>query len=119
MNAQQPFRLRQVIPASANNMLTGATFLLASLLAGPTLAQPLAEGLPPEAGVTEADQEGTIALDTRDPLPIEEVRLFAEALEAIRNAYVNEIDDRTLIDYAVRGMLAGLDPHSAYLSVDD
>lgn len=119
MNAQQPFRLRQMIPASANNMLTGATFLLASLLAGSALAQPLAEGLPPEAGVTEADQEGTIALDTRDPLPIEEVRLFAEALEAIRNAYVNEIDDRTLIDYAVRGMLAGLDPHSAYLSVDD
>ena len=53
------------------------------------------------------------------PLPIDEVRLFAEALEAIRTAYVQEIDDRTLIDYAIRGMLAGLDPHSAYLSVDD
>lgn len=53
------------------------------------------------------------------PLPIEEVRLFAEALEAIRTAYVSDIDDRTLIDYAIRGMLAGLDPHSAYLSADD
>ena len=116
MNTVQPFRFRQIIPAHADKLLTGATFLLASLLAGPALAQPLAEGLPPEAGV---EQEGTVALDTRDPLPIEEVRLFAEALEAIRNAYVNEIDDRTLIDYAVRGMLAGLDPHSAYLSVDD
>lgn len=53
------------------------------------------------------------------PLPIDEVRLFAEALEAIRTAYVQEIDDKTLIDYAIRGMLAGLDPHSAYLSADD
>jgi carboxyl-terminal processing protease len=56
---------------------------------------------------------------TARPLPIEEVRLFAEALEAIRNAYVQEIDDKTLINYAIRGMLAGLDPHSAYLSADD
>jgi carboxyl-terminal processing protease len=53
------------------------------------------------------------------PLPIDEVRLFAEALEAIRTAYVQEIDDKTLINYAIRGMLAGLDPHSAYLSADD
>ena len=45
--------------------------------------------------------------------------MFAEALESIRSAYVQEIDDQTLINYAIRGMLAGLDPHSAYLSPDD
>lgn len=56
---------------------------------------------------------------TARPLPLSEVRLFAEALETIRSAYVQEIDDQTLINYAIRGMLAGLDPHSAYLSVDD
>jgi len=56
---------------------------------------------------------------TARPLPIDEVRLFAEALESIRSAYVQEIDDKTLINYAIRGMLAGLDPHSAYLSADD
>jgi carboxyl-terminal processing protease len=56
---------------------------------------------------------------TARPLPIDEVRLFAEALESIRSAYVQEIDDQTLINYAIRGMLAGLDPHSAYLSADD
>lgn len=59
------------------------------------------------------------AAPTARPLPIEEVRLFAEALEAIRSAYVQDIDDKTLINYAIRGMLAGLDPHSAYLSADD
>lgn len=53
------------------------------------------------------------------PLPIDEVRMFTQAMERIRRAYVEEIDDRTLLEYAIRGMLAGLDPHSAYLSGDD
>lgn len=63
----------------------------------------------------------TSAQDTPEqrPLPLAEVRLFAEALETIRSAYVQEIDDQTLINHAIRGMLAGLDPHSAYLSADE
>ncbi len=68
----------------------------------------------------QSQATNNISTDTAvRPLPIEEVRLFAEALEAIRTAYVSDIDDKTLIDYAIRGMLAGLDPHSAYLSADD
>lgn len=53
------------------------------------------------------------------PLPIDEVRMFTEALDRIRMAYVEEIDDRTLLEHAIRGMLAGLDPHSAYLAGSD
>lgn len=53
------------------------------------------------------------------PLPLEEVRIFAEALDNIRNAYVEPIDDKTLLEYAIKGMLSGLDPHSAYLSSED
>lgn len=53
------------------------------------------------------------------PLPIDEVRMFTQAMERIRRAYVEEIDDRTLLENAIRGMLAGLDPHSSYLSGDD
>lgn len=53
------------------------------------------------------------------PLPFEEVRIFAEALDNIRNSYVREIDDKTLLEYAIRGMLAGLDPHSAYLAGEE
>lgn len=53
------------------------------------------------------------------PLPMEEVRIFAEALDNIRNAYVQPIDDKTLLEYAIKGMLAGLDPHSAYLNSED
>ncbi len=64
------------------------------------------------AGLAVADDEYL-------PLPIDDVRLFTEALDAIRTAYVDDIDDRTLLEYAIRGMLNGLDPHSAYLTADE
>ena len=53
------------------------------------------------------------------PLPFEEVRIFAEALDNIRSSYVQDIDDKTLLEYAIKGMLAGLDPHSAYLAGEE
>ena len=59
-----------------------------------------------------------IAQDSSDaplPLPLEEVRMFTEALERIRVSYVEEVDDKTLLENAIRGMLSGLDPHSAYV----
>lgn len=53
------------------------------------------------------------------PLPLEQVRMFTEALDRIRMSYVEEIDDQTLLENAIRGMLAGLDPHSSYMAGDD
>lgn len=55
-------------------------------------------------------------------LPLEDLRVFTKAYEHIRNAYIKEIDDKTLLEYAIRGMLDQLDPHSSYLdasSFDD
>ncbi|MDC0996120.1 S41 family peptidase [Pseudomonadales bacterium] len=48
-------------------------------------------------------------------LPLNELRVFAEAFDRISNAYVEEIDDRTLLENAIKGLLSQLDPHSAYL----
>lgn len=56
--------------------------------------------------------------NTRGKLPLEELRTFADAFNQIRVSYIEEIDDRTLLENAIRGMLAGLDPHSTYLSAD-
>lgn len=53
------------------------------------------------------------------PLPLEEVRIFTQALDRIRAAYVEEIDDKTLLEHAIKGMLSGLDPHSSYLAGKD
>ena len=52
------------------------------------------------------------------PLPLQELRNFTEIFDRIRSAYVEEIDDKTLFEYAINGMLSSLDPHSAYLQAD-
>jgi carboxyl-terminal processing protease len=51
-------------------------------------------------------------------LPLKELRTFADVYNQIRIGYVEEIDDSTLLEYAIQGMLMGLDPHSTYLTKD-
>ena len=51
-------------------------------------------------------------------LPLNEVRTFTEVLDRIKKAYVEPIDDQTLLENAIKGMLSELDPHSAYLEPD-
>jgi len=51
-----------------------------------------------------------------ESLPIEQVRMLAEVLERVRRDYVDVVDDRELIENAIRGMVADLDPHSQFLS---
>ncbi len=58
---------------------------------------------------TGADAEG---------LPLDELRTFTEVFAKIKNDYVEDVDDRKLLEDAIRGMLAGLDPHSTYLDKD-
>ena len=56
--------------------------------------------------------------DVRANLPIEELRTFAEVFNAIKQGYVEPIDDKKLITHAISGMLSNLDPHSTYLDAD-
>ncbi len=51
-------------------------------------------------------------------LPLEELRAFTEVFANIKNNYVEEATDKELLENAIRGMLSGLDPHSAYLDTD-
>ncbi|MCE3027859.1 S41 family peptidase [Salinicola sp. DM10] len=53
-----------------------------------------------------------------DDLPVKDVQTFAEVFERIKRAYVEEVDDKTLLRNAMRGMLSQLDPHSEYLDAD-
>jgi len=69
----------------------------------------LVTGLQFAIGQNEPVQEG---------LPLEELRTFTEVFAKIKNDYVEAVDDRKLLEDAIRGMLAGLDPHSAYLDAD-
>jgi carboxyl-terminal processing protease len=52
-------------------------------------------------------------------LPWEEARLFAEVYERIKREYVDDVDDHALMEKAIRGMVAALDPHSAFLDTEE
>jgi carboxyl-terminal processing protease len=71
--------------------------------------------------MAQADDKHELKTDTEEPqadesrLPLEELRNYAQVFEQIRNAYVEEVDDKTLLKNSIIGMLSQLDPHSAYL----
>ena len=43
------------------------------------------------------------------------LNLFGEVMERAKTSYVEEVDDKKLIESAINGMLVSLDPHSSYL----
>ena len=51
-------------------------------------------------------------------LPLNELRNFSDIFARIKTDYVEDVDDKTLLENAIRGMLSGLDPHSTYLNSD-
>jgi carboxyl-terminal processing protease len=54
-----------------------------------------------------------------ETLPWDDARLLAEVLERVRQEYVEPVEDATLIESAVRGMVTDLDPHSQFLDRDE
>jgi len=48
-------------------------------------------------------------------LTLDDLRTFTDVFNQVRRNYVEEVDDRTLLDSAIRGMLSELDPHSSFL----
>lgn len=48
----------------------------------------------------------------------EQLDLFGDIFERIRAQYVEEVDEKDLIEAAINGMLTSLDPHSSYLAPD-
>ncbi len=55
---------------------------------------------------------------TEPDLPIDDLRAFSEIFGRIKSSYVEPVEDKELIENAIRGMLSGLDPHSSYLDLD-
>jgi carboxyl-terminal processing protease len=69
-----------------------------------------------------ADRPGVLepaAAGPRSALPWQDASLFAEVYERIKRDYVDEVDDHALMEKAIRGMVAALDPHSAYLDSEE
>jgi len=70
------------------------------------------------AGVLLSIGISAVAQRTTSPLPLDELRQFSNVFAAIKNNYVESVPDSKLINGAIVGMLADLDPHSAYLDAE-
>ncbi len=57
--------------------------------------------------------------NSSNTLPLEQMRTFTDVFSRIKSDYVEEVSDEELLEYAIRGMLNGLDPHSAYLNTEE
>ena len=54
-----------------------------------------------------------------DEVPTEKIQQFVDVYKKIKDQYVDEVDDTTLFNYAIEGMVSNLDPYSDYLTKDD
>ena len=71
------------------------------------------------AGVLISLQITAIAQrESKISLPYDEIRQFTDVFGAVKNNYVEPVEDKKLITEAISGMLSGLDPHSAYLDAE-
>jgi carboxyl-terminal processing protease len=75
----------------------------------------LALGLLLGAPALQAAEPAPAAASSKAPLPLDDLRTFAEVMDRIKAAYVEPVSDKTLLENAIKGMLSNLDPHSAYL----
>jgi carboxyl-terminal processing protease len=70
-------------------------------------------------GSVFAERDNGEAVTDTDALPYEDLRTFTEIFGRIKRDYVEPVSDKKLLEDAVRGMLSGLDPHSAYLVAEE
>jgi carboxyl-terminal processing protease len=85
---------------------------LPTLLIGAILGSCIALG-----GSVLADRSNSSSSQSSNKnIPFQELRTFTEVFHKIKTDYVEKVDDKTLLENAIQGMLNGLDPHSSYLT---
>ena len=66
------------------------------------------------AGALTTVQLQAVARGGLSPLPLEELQQLANVFGMVKTDYVEPVDEKKLISDAITGMVASLDPHSAY-----
>jgi carboxyl-terminal processing protease len=89
--------------------------LLALLLAAPLIH---AQAAPHPRALPASGSAPASASSVTDSVDLDDVRNFSRVYELVRQAYVEKVDNKTLMTAAITGMLSGLDPHSEYLDKD-
>ncbi len=89
-----------------------ATLLLA-LLPAVSWAQQTSEAASTASDAASSEEAVT------SKVPLEEIRRYVAVYNAVRAAYVDPVDDKKLMQSAIRGLLLDLDPHSTYFDKED
>lgn len=66
-----------------------------------------------------ASDDPDAAETTTSKVPLDEIRRYVAVFNAVKEAYVEPVDDSRLMHSAIRGLLLDLDPHSTYFDKDD
>ena len=96
--------------------------VLALLLVHPAFAQEApvdVQGEDPSADAVAPSDDPDAAESAATKVPLDEIRRYVGVYNAVKEAYVEPVDDKKLMSSAIRGLLLDLDPHSAYLEKDD
>jgi len=59
------------------------------------------------------------AYTSDNDVPTEKIQQFIDVYKKIKDQYVDDVDDETLFNYAIEGMVSNLDPYSDYLTKED
>ncbi len=88
------------------SMTRNSLILVFGLVLGVMLA--IGQGVLADKGLSRSVSVG-------EGIPLEDIQTLSAVFDRIKRNYVEEVDDKKLLEDAIRGMLSGLDPHSAYL----
>lgn len=91
---------------------------LATLAVALSMALTVTTAQAQTAATPSKAKEAKVAAD-ESTIPLEEIRRFVQVYQAVKQAYVEPIDDHELMQSAVRGLVRSLDPHSVYFEGDD
>lgn len=98
--------------------------LLSLLVPGLWLPAALAQQAPAQPAPAQESGKAVEVAPSDDPdaaesaaskVPLDEIRRYVGVYNAVKEAYVDPVDDRKLMQSAIKGLLLDLDPHSAYL----
>lgn len=73
---------------------------------------------PVDLPATDTRARAPASAGPNDQVSLDDIRNFSRVYEVVRQAYVEKVDNKTLMKAAITGMLSGLDPHSEYLDKD-
>ena len=71
------------------------------------------------AGVMAGSPARTMAEGAEGSEPYEYLKTYAEALDIVKEKYVDSVSDRDLVYASIKGMLGFLDPHSSFLTPEE